>query len=136
VSLPGTAKSVEALGPSGQKLEISQRGSLAVLPDVAHVGFYQIAWQGPQAGSMLVPANLTSVAESDLTPRPIASDGEQLSVVRSGAQPDAHTEWTWLLALLGLGLVVFDVWYLTRDNRARSKVAAPPRPRVPERKAA
>ncbi len=41
-----------------------------------------------------------------------------------------------LAALGALGLIVFDVWYLTRDPRARSPVAAPPRPRVPERKAA
>ena len=36
------------------------------VPDIPHVGFYTVAWQGPQAGSMVVPANLTSVAGSDL----------------------------------------------------------------------
>ncbi|MFS8069764.1 MAG: hypothetical protein ACMG6S_25650, partial [Byssovorax sp.] len=136
LSLPGTAINADATGPSGEKIEVSQRGSLAVVPDIPRAGFYTVGWQGPQAGSMVVPANLTSVAESDLTVRPIAADGEKITVTASAAQPDAHNEWTWLLALGALGLIVFDVWYLTRDNRVKSPMAAPPRPRVPERKAA
>ena len=138
VSLPGTAKQVEAFGPSGEKIEASQRGSLAVIPEIAHVGFYQVSWQGPQGGSVVVPANLTSVAESDLTPKPIVADGEKIVVQSANAQPDAHNEWTWLLALGALAFIVFDVWYYTRDPRARSSVAGPAvaRPRVPDRKAA
>jgi hypothetical protein len=138
VSLPPTAKSVEAVGPSGDKLEVSLRAGLAVVPNVAHVGFYQLAWQGPQAGSMIIPANLTSAAESDLTPRLLKADGEKLTVESAAAVPDAHNEWTWVLALLALGLIVFDVWYVTRDPRARSAVASPAvmRPRLPERKSA
>ena len=134
LSLPGTAIHADATGPSGEKIEVSQRGSLAVVPDIPRAGFYTVGWQGPQAGSMVVPANLTSVAESDLTVRPILADGEKITVTASAAQPDAHNEWTWLLALGALGLIVFDVWYLTRDNRAKSPLAAPARPRVPERK--
>jgi hypothetical protein len=138
VSLPATAKSVEVIGPRGEKLEVSQRAGLAVVPNVASVGFYQLAWQGPQAGSMIVPANLTSVAESDLTPRPIKADGDKITLQSAAAEPDAHNEWTWLLALLSLGLIVFDVWYVTRDPRARRPVASPAvaRPRLPERKSA
>jgi hypothetical protein len=138
VSLPATAKSVEVIGPRGEKLEVSQRAGLAVVPNVASVGFYQLAWQGPQAGSMIVPANLTSVAESDLTPRPIKADGDKITLQSAAAEPDAHNEWTWLLALRSLGLIVFDVWYVTRDPRARRPVASPAvaRPRLPERKSA
>lgn len=138
VSLPATAKSVEAIGPAGEKLEVSQRTGLAVLPNIASVGFYQLSWQGPQAGSMIVPANLTSAAESDLTPRPIKADGDKITLQSAAAEPDAHNEWTWLLALAALGLIVFDVWYVTRDPRSRSGVASPAvaRPRLPERKAA
>ena len=136
LSLPGTAIKVDATGPSGEKIEVSQRGSLAVVPDIPHAGFYTIAWQGPQAGSMVVPANLTSVAESDLNAKAIQADGEKITVTASAAQPDAHNEWTWLLALGGLALIVFDVWYFTRDNRAKSVVASPQRPKMPERKAA
>jgi hypothetical protein len=136
VSLPITAKNVEVTGPHNEKLEVSQRGGLAVVPDIAHVGFYQLAWQGPQGGSTIVPANLTSVAESDLSPRPIKADGEKVTVESAGTQPDAHNEWTWVFALIALGLIVFDVWYLTRDPRSRSPVAGPAvaRPRLPDRR--
>jgi hypothetical protein len=137
VTIPATATAVEATGPAGQKVEVSQRGGLAVVPEIAHVGFYLLAWKGPQAGSTLVPANLTSPAESDLTPRPLTVAQGEVTVSHA-KQPDAHNEWTWVLALIALGLVVFDVWWLTRDPRGRSPVATPaaPRPRMPERKTA
>jgi hypothetical protein len=136
VSLPPTAKQVAATGPGGEAVEVAQRGGLAILPDVGRAGFYTVTWQGPQAGATLVPANLTSAAESDLTPRPLPAFAGDVTV--SAAQrPEAHLEHTWLLALLALGLIVFDVWYLTRDPRAASPVAGPAaaRPRMPERRA-
>ena len=137
VSLPPTATHVEATGPAGEKIEVAQRAGLAVIPDPARAGFYRVSWQGPQAGSTLVPANLTSAAESDVTPRPLAVDASRVTV-STAVQPDAHNEWTWVLALAALALVVFDVWYLTRPPRAASPVAAPPvrRPRLPERRSA
>jgi hypothetical protein len=137
VTLPPTATQVEAVGPGDRKVEVSRRGGLAVLPDVARAGFYTVSWQGPQAGSTLVPANLTSAAESDLTPRPLAAEGAGVTVSAS-TQPDAHHEHAWILALLALALVVADVWYLTRDPRAASPVAGPAvaRPRMPERRRA
>ena len=148
VAIPGTATKVEALGPSGEKIDVSVRGGLAVLPDTPRVGLYRLSWEGPQAGTTLVPANLTSAAESDLTPRPIEAPGESIKVTSAGAEPDAHNEWTWVLALIALGFILFDVWYLTREPRVRSPVPAggepkalrpPPRdvkPATAERKAA
>jgi hypothetical protein len=138
VILPETATHVEATGPGGERTEVSHRGRVAVLPDVARAGFYTVTWQGPQAGATLVPANLTSTAESDLTPRPLPT-AEGKVTVTAVAQPGAHHEHTWLLALLALGLVVFDVWHFTRDPRAASPVAgsAPTmgtRPHFPERR--
>jgi hypothetical protein len=135
LTVPATATHLEATGPAGEKVEVAQRSGLAVIPDIPRVGFYTLAWQGPQAGSTLVPANLTSAAESDLTARPLAVDPAKVTV-SAAAQPDAHNEWTWVLALIALGLVVFDVWWLTRDPRAASPVAVPARPRMPERKRA
>jgi len=137
VTVPPSATHVEATGPGGEKVEVAQRGGLAVIPDIAHVGFYTLAWQGPLAGSTLVPANLTSAAESDLAPRPIAVEPGKVTVT-AAAQPDAHNEWTWVLALVALGLVVLDVWWLTRAPRAASPVASPAerRPRMPERRRA
>lgn len=116
VGLPATATEVEATGPGGERLEVARRGDLAVISDPARVGFYRVSWRGPQAGSTLVPVNLTSAAESDLTPRPLAVDAARVTV-SAAAPPDAHDEWAWALALLALALVVLDVWYLTRGPR-------------------
>ncbi|WP_437654134.1 VWA domain-containing protein [Sorangium sp. So ce1182] len=118
VSVPATARDLQAIGPAGERLDVAQRAGVAVIAETPRAGFYRLSWQGPQAGSVLVPANLTSVAESDLTPKPLAIEGGgEVAVSSAGSQPDAHTEWTWLLALAALGLVVFDVWYFTRAPR-------------------
>ncbi|WP_437327326.1 vWA domain-containing protein [Sorangium sp. So ce381] len=115
VSVPATARDLQATGPAGERLEVAQRAGVAVIAETPRAGFYRLAWQGPQAGSVVVPANLTSVAESDLTPRPlVAEGGGEVAVSSAAGQPDAHVEWTWLLALAALGFVLFDVWYFTR----------------------
>jgi hypothetical protein len=133
VTLPASAAKVTATGPGGEKIDIAQRPGLAVIPEIARAGFYTVAWQGPHAGATLVPANLTSAAESDLTPRPLPVESGKVTV-SAAVQPDAHTEWTWLLALAALGLVVFDVWWLTREPRLTAPAVR--KPRLPERKAA
>jgi hypothetical protein len=76
------------------------------------------------------------VAESDLTSQPQKADGEKITVQSVATAPGAHHEWTFILALVALGLIVFDVWYVTRDPRVRSPVEGPavPRPRLPERR--
>ncbi|WP_437992310.1 vWA domain-containing protein [Sorangium sp. So ce145] len=118
VSVPATARDLQAIGPAGERLEVAQRAGVAVIAETPRAGFYRLAWQGPQAGSVVVPANLTSVAESDLTPRPLlAEGGGEVAVSSAAGQPDAHVEWTWLLALAALGFVLFDVWYFTRVPR-------------------
>ncbi|WP_437288662.1 VWA domain-containing protein [Sorangium sp. So ce406] len=118
MSVPATARDLQAIGPAGERLDVAQRGGVAVIAETPRAGFYRLSWQGPQAGSVLVPANLTSVAESDLTPRPlVAEGGGEVAVSSASSEPDAHTEWTWLLALAALAFVVFDVWYFTRVPR-------------------
>jgi hypothetical protein len=134
VSVPASAREVVATGPGGERLSVSQRGGLAVLPDTARAGFYRVTWQGEQPGSTLVPVNLASAAESDLSQRALPIEPGKVTV-SAAAPAAAHRDHTWILALLALGLVVFDVWYFTRDPRAASSVARPAvaRPRVPER---
>ncbi|MGK4007629.1 VWA domain-containing protein [Sorangium sp. So ce1036] len=118
VSVPGTARDLEATGPAGERLDVALRAGVAVIAETPRAGFYRLAWQGPQAGSVVVPANLTSAAESDLAPRPLAAEGGEVAVSSAAEQPDAHTEWTWLLALAALAFVVVDVWYFTRAPRS------------------
>jgi hypothetical protein len=123
VSVPKSAANVRAIGPSGEDLEVALRDGLAVIPDTSHAGFYRVSWQGSQAGTTLVPANLTSAAESDLSPRSLAVDGANVSVTARGAEPDAQHERAWLVALFALVLVVFDVWYVTRGARTALRAA-------------
>ncbi|WP_437571294.1 VWA domain-containing protein [Sorangium sp. So ce542] len=118
VSVPATARDLQAIGPAGERLDVAQRAGVAVVAETPRAGLYRLAWQGPQAGSVVVPANLTSVAESDLTPRPVlAEGGGEVAVSSAAGEPDAHTEWTWLVALAALAFVVVDVWYFTRVPR-------------------
>ncbi|KYF95467.1 hypothetical protein BE20_45405 [Sorangium cellulosum] len=118
VSVPATARDLQAIGPAGERLDVAQRAGVAVVAETPRAGLYRLAWQGPQAGSVVVPANLTSVAESDLAPRPVlAEGGGEVAVSSAAGEPDAHTEWTWLVALAALAFVVVDVWYFTRVPR-------------------
>lgn len=137
VAVPPTAEKLEATGPAGQKIDVSLRGGLAVLPDTPHVGFYRLNWQGAQAGTTLVPANLTSAAESDLAVKALSFQNENIKVTSAAAEPDAHNEWTWVLALLALGFVLADIWYFTRRPNIRSPLSSPAAdmPKAPPRSA-
>lgn len=140
VRLPASAKDIEVLAPSGDKLDVSMRSGLAVVPETSHVGLYKFSWTGPEAGSLVVPVNLTSAAESNVTTvisAVGAADTKGVEIRAAGAEPDAHNEWTWVLALLALGFVLADVWYVTRRPRQTSLEPAMPRkPPAPERRVA
>jgi len=140
VRLPASAKDVEVVGPTGDKLEASIRAGLAVVPETSKVGLYKFAWTDPEAGSMVVPANLTSAAESNVTTTITTADAAKsgsVEVRAAGNEPDAHNEWTWVLALCALGFVLADVWYVTRRPRqANIDAAVPRKPPAPERRAA
>ena len=133
VSLPITASEVEVETPDGTRSKVPVRNGLLVLPEVARAGLYHLAWQGPQAGSMVVPANLGSEAESNIAVlTAITKADSSITVTEADTRGQAHVEWTWLLALLALAFVLGDVWYLTRTPRAPA-LAAIAQPRPPER---
>jgi hypothetical protein len=128
LTLPQTARTANVTGPSGISVEVAVRNGLAVVPNVDRAGLYNVSWQGPHAGSMVLFANLTSEAESDLRDRPVLTTDEVragTTVDRAAGHPDAHHEWTWALALIALGLVLIDVWYLTRKTRVASAAMRP-----------
>lgn len=146
VTLPSTAEDVTVTDPRGEEIAVvapgkgtdavtTGVGGLVVLPHVDQIGLYRFAWQGPQAGTMVVPANLTSVAESDVRQRTLPPESAGISVRSSDERPDAHNEWVWVLALIALAFIVFDVWYFTRPVRARSVGLAVGPPPAPQRSA-
>lgn len=120
VKLPvGTAK-VTMDGPGLAEREIAARDGFAVLPPLWHAGLYHVRWNEPHVGAIVVPANLTSAAESDIAPRPIQVDGSSGGTSETAAHAIAvHTEWLgWLAAIAALALVL-DVWWVTRQPRSR-----------------
>ena len=128
VHVPSDARDVTATGPGGEKVEVSMRSGLAVLPNVNRAGIYEIGWKGARPGSLLVPANLVSAAESNLGGEQLAASTKGAASVSDGGPPvQAHTEWGYLFALAALALLVADVAYLTRKPRPLSS-AAPKRP--------
>ncbi|MEB2313569.1 MAG: VWA domain-containing protein [Sorangiineae bacterium] len=134
VRVPPDLTEVELEDPSGKRVKLPARAGLAVVPEVARAGFYFVSWKGARPGSALIAANLTSDAESDLSPRDLEV-GEQAPEVESAARlADARTDWTWLIAALALALLGADAWWLTR--RPRRAAALAPKPRLPDRSAA
>jgi uncharacterized membrane protein len=122
VSLPEGAAALAATAPSGEALEVSRRAGVAVVADTSRAGFYRVTWAGPRPGSALVPVNLTSAAESDLSRSlaalPDVPAGAQVPVSSAAAlaDPDAHHEHAWLLALVALAFVLGDVAWLGRSR--------------------
>ena len=136
VSVPASAKQVAVEGPGRDVLDLPVRGGLVVIPEIPRAGLYHLSWQGPQAGSIVVPANLASEAESDLRDRPVPAQApgqEPVTIHAAGTLPEGHSEWAWVLALVALAFIVLDVWFLTRDPRPRA-VAAAVTPRIQDRK--
>ena len=133
VSVPSAARELDVELPSGERRVVPARGGLGVVPEADRVGFYRIGWKLPSPGSVLVPVNLLSAAESDLRSAPPELADPRLRLSTPSAAVASHREWGWLLGLAALGFVLLDVWWLTRRPRPRALGAAG-RPRVPERR--
>lgn len=133
-SVPTAIAKVEVQPPDGEPQILPARGGLAIIPEVGRAGLYLLSWQGPRAGKLVVPVNLVSAAESDLRTQPEDAKDPAVQVSATGSVVASHREWNWLLALLALVLVVFDVWYLTRRPR-KVRIEAAAKPRLPERRA-
>lgn len=129
VRVPPAVPSISVLPPRGDEFSVGTKSGLAIIPDVSQAGFYHASWKEGRAGSVLAVANLTSRAESDVRPQPmpkLASGGDMKPTQQT---TEAIANWTWLLALIALGCLVFDVWWFTRKPKAR----APSAPRAPDR---
>lgn len=131
VSADVTEVSVDLPGVKEPKTMPAREG-LAVVSDTRKAGLYRVSWKGARPGSTLLPVNLTSDSESDLRPKPLAVDKSGATVASASKLADAHTDWTYLVALVALAFLVADVAYLTRVPRRRGD--NPMAPRMPERR--
>jgi hypothetical protein len=126
IPVPADATEVSASLPGVKDpIALHARDGLAVVPDTSRAGHYLVSWKGPHAGSTLVPVSLTSERESDL--RKKAAPPAQAAVTKPAAElADAHTDWSYVAALLALALVAADAWWLTRRPRARAALPRTP----------
>jgi len=129
VRVPLETTEVELERPDGTRLKVPAHGGVAAAPGADRAGFYYASWQGQRPGSTLVPVNLTSAAESDLRPRALELPKGKAATVRdANALADAVSDWSWLLAAVGLLLAAADVFWVTRSARrgAVRPLSAPP----------
>ncbi len=128
VSVPEGTEEARITVEGATQLEraVSTKGGFAVIAPIERAGLYRVRWTSPRIGAVLVPANLLSARESDITPRPVEIGtlrGESVAPLK-----DAHREWASLLALLAALLVAADVLWLTRSpspGPPRKKQAGP-----------
>jgi hypothetical protein len=132
IDVPGSATQLEAKGPDDRVIEASLQGGLAVVPSADRAGLYRLSWQGKQAGSVVVPVNLASEAESDLRTLVTAPPGGAVTVRVATDKPDAHRGWGWIAAIGMILLVIADVTWATRKPKLPGG-AAPAVPRAPDR---
>jgi hypothetical protein len=132
VRVPPDVTTVDVEGPNGRARALPAKAGLTVVPEVAQAGFYYVTWKGERPGSVLVAANLTSEAESNIAPRELPKTSGSLRTSAAAELADSHTEWAWLLAALALALIAFDAWWLTRRPRLRAP-ATLQAPKLPDR---
>lgn len=120
VSVPNGVTAVDVLAP-GAPEAVSQvaRDGLVVIPEVEQAGLYRVSWEEPRGATIWLPVNLASDDESDLSRR-LEQDPEAEVTVRPAAEAvAAHRDWGWVLALVALAFITFDVWYFTRPTKVR-----------------
>ena len=121
---PGTSR-VLAEGPEMPEREVSARDAFAILPPLVRVGLYHVRWSDPHVGAALIAANLTSARESDIRRRPVTIAGSGISAASTaGRASEGHDQWARWLALMAALALAFDVYWVTRQPRARRAEAA------------
>jgi hypothetical protein len=123
VAVPPGTESVSVKGPSGAPIEASVRAGLAIAPATSRTGIYTIAYAGRVEGSLLVPVNLASERESDLsTLTPLPQSGN-VSSRRAEEAPRSHLSLGWVLAAIALTLLLVEVHLGSRRDRRLARRA-------------
>ncbi len=120
VNVPSDTVTAELTRPGSPSEPISARGGLVVVPDVLHTGLYRITMTRPKGATLVVPVNLASAAESDLARRLPPLSTSKLTVHAASERPVAYRDHAWILGLLALGMLLFDVTWVTRRARPKS----------------
>lgn len=122
VTLPPEVSEAEVVPPGddgARASKVAVKNGLAIVPEVERVGLYQLSWKAPRPGAVIVPVNLTSAGESDLS-KGIDTAASKVTVREAATAVLAHHEHAWLFALAALAFALFDVWLYTRKPRRSS----------------
>jgi hypothetical protein len=133
VTLPARASDVIVEDPTGARIEASTRGTLVIAPATGRTGLYRVKYGGPRPGVEVVPVNLSSAAESDLSQRTEVAATDGVRMTTADEPPVRYRDLAWILALAALAVLLFEVWHFTRRPRLASSVVAAV-PRAPERR--
>jgi hypothetical protein len=133
IALPANVSAAKVEPSVGEPFDVAVTSGLAVVPEVQRIGLYRILWEEPQPGQKWIPVNLVSLEESDLTRAPVDTLGPEIEMTAAADTVEAHHEWGWILAVVALGFILFDVWYFTR-KRPRATLGKG-HPRAPKRAA-
>ncbi len=126
ISVPAGTTRVVVDGPGLAERRVAARDGLATLPALERAGLYHVRWTEPHVGGIVVAANLTSAAESDVRPRPLEIDGSPRA---TPARPDggvglgARDAWVRWLAALAAAALALDLVWITRQPRRREVAA-------------
>lgn len=106
--------------PDKSEWKVPVHAGLAAGPGPERAGFYFATFGGAHPGSVLIPVNLTSAAESNLHTVAKELPGKESPVRAASAVSDSTTDWAWLLAAVALVLALLDVLWVTRRLPTRA----------------
>ncbi len=122
VSVPAVTTQVVVDGPGAPERPVPARDGLATLPALERAGLYHVRWTDPHVGGVVIAANLTSAAESDVRPRPLELDRaprETPATPDRSAGLGARDAWVRWLAALAAAALALDLVWITRQPRRR-----------------
>jgi hypothetical protein len=126
VGVPAGTQNVLVDGPGLPERQLAVHDGLVTLPSLERAGLYHVRWTEPHVGAVVVAANLTSAAESDVRPRPLEIDG---SPQGAPTRPEtavglgARDSWIRWLAALAAAALALDLVWVTRQPRRREAAA-------------
>jgi hypothetical protein len=109
VAVPPGTESVTVAAPDGTLVDASVRAGLAIVPATSRTGIYTVEYRGRVGGSIVVPVNLASERESDLSALTTLPQSTNVSARRVEDAPRSHLSFGWVLAAIALVLLLVEV---------------------------
>lgn len=122
IAVPPFVREVDVRGPGGAQ-RVPVTSGIAIVGETSRAGLYRLAWQG---GTMVAPVNLLSDAESNLRAAPLRIEGSA-EARDVGALVKPHEDLAPWVAALAASALLANLFWLTRRERAPSRVLRPAR---------